>query len=39
VQRHFQLSAIIERYQKIYTQAAARPQRELPSAEFSRLSE
>jgi glycosyltransferase involved in cell wall biosynthesis len=38
VQRHFQLSAIIERYQKIYTQAAARPHRGLPSAELSRLS-
>ena len=39
VQRHFELSAIIERYQKIYTQAASRPQRELPSAELSRLSQ
>jgi glycosyltransferase involved in cell wall biosynthesis len=39
VQLHFQLSAIIERYQKIYTQVAARPHRELPSAEFSRLSQ
>jgi glycosyltransferase involved in cell wall biosynthesis len=39
VHRHFQLSAIIERYQKIYTQAAARPQRELTSAELSRLSQ
>ena len=34
-----QLSAIIERYQKIYTQVAAGPQCELPSAELSRLSQ
>ena len=39
VQLHFQLPAIVERYQKIYTQVAARPHRELPSAEFSRLSQ
>src|SRR6266849_3370954 len=32
VQRHFALPAIVERYQKIYAQVAARPQQEVPSA-------
>jgi glycosyltransferase involved in cell wall biosynthesis len=39
VQRHFALPAIVERYQKIYAQAAARPPRELSSAELSHLAQ
>ena len=37
VQRHFALPAVIDRYQKIYAQAAARPHREFPSAEASQF--
>jgi glycosyltransferase involved in cell wall biosynthesis len=37
VERHFALPAIVERYQKIYAQVAARSRTELPSTELSRL--
>lgn len=37
VQRHFALPAIVESYQKIYAQVAARPQREVPAAELSQF--
>jgi len=37
VQRHFALPAIVESYQKIYAQVAARPQQELPSAGLSQF--
>jgi hypothetical protein len=37
VQQHFALPAIVDSYQKIYAQVAARPQREMPSAELSQF--
>jgi len=37
VQRHFALPAIVDSYQKIYAQVAARPQCEMPSAELSQF--
>jgi glycosyltransferase involved in cell wall biosynthesis len=37
VQRNFSLPVIVERYQKIYAQAAARPRREAPTTELSEL--
>jgi glycosyltransferase involved in cell wall biosynthesis len=37
VQRHFALPVVIESYQKIYAQAAARTQRGVPSAEISQF--
>lgn len=37
VQRHFALPAIVESYQKIYAQVAARPRQELPSTEVSQF--
>src|SRR3981189_1690298 len=37
VQRHFALPAIVESYQSIYAQVAARPQQEVPSAGLSQF--
>jgi glycosyltransferase involved in cell wall biosynthesis len=37
VQRHFALPAIVERYQKIYAQFAARAQQDVPSAGLSQF--
>jgi glycosyltransferase involved in cell wall biosynthesis len=37
VQRHFALPAVVDSYQKIYAQVAARPRREMPSAELSQF--
>ena len=37
VKRHFALPAIVESYQKVYAQVAARPQREAPSASLSQF--
>jgi len=37
VQRHFALPAIVESYQTIYAQVAARPQREVPAAGLSQF--
>jgi glycosyltransferase involved in cell wall biosynthesis len=37
VQCNFSLPVIVERYQKIYAQAAARPRREAPTTELSEL--
>jgi glycosyltransferase involved in cell wall biosynthesis len=39
VQRHFSLSAVVESYQKIYAQVAARPEQELPSAGLSQFAQ
>jgi glycosyltransferase involved in cell wall biosynthesis len=37
VQRHFALPTIVESYQSIYAQVAARPQQEVPSAGLSQF--
>jgi hypothetical protein len=37
VQRHFALPAIVESYQSIYAQVAARPQQEVPSPGLSQF--